>query len=246
MMNYQDYLSLNYLLVNHKVLQEEFNLSAQKAKQHEEDKQKYDLAQKKWMSKLQVVAGDVEEELNEVKQDNELLVSDNELMQEQLQKLTVENNVLKDQLNLAELQLNYDGIVKIINSSKKEIENNFENQAQREAISNLIGSAPTVKDNIAMFNKKLAKAEQDKLMKKVSASLQALQAETPTPLELVYQQKVHSAAKFENVPYKIEDILEFVTYPDPAGVTVDNNVLSTLSDYVKTSSDVLLLHEEER
>jgi predicted oxidoreductase len=128
-MNYQDYLSLNYLLVNHKVLQEEFNLSAQKAKKHEEDKQKYDLAQKKWMSKLQVVAGDVEEELNEVKQDNELLVSDNELMQEQLQKLTVENNVLKDQLNLAELHLNYDAIVKIINSSKKEIENNFENQA---------------------------------------------------------------------------------------------------------------------
>lgn len=95
-MNYQDYLSLNYLLVNHKVLQEEYNLSSQKAKKFEEDKQKYDAAQKKWMSKLQVVAADVEEELNDLKQDNELLVSDNEMMQEQLQKLTVENNVLKD------------------------------------------------------------------------------------------------------------------------------------------------------
>lgn len=47
--------------------------------------------------------------------------------------------------------------------------------------------APSVKDNINMFNKKLAKAEQDKIFKKVSASMQVLQEDKPTPLELVYQ-----------------------------------------------------------
>ena len=33
---------------------------------------------------------------------------------------------------------------------------------------------PTVKENIEMFNKKIAKAEMDKAMKKVSASLQKI------------------------------------------------------------------------
>ena len=105
---------------------------------------------------------------------------------------------------MAELSLNYDGLQKIITLSKKEIESNFENQATREELSKMVTSvAPSVKDNINMFNKKLAKAEQDKIFKKVSASMQVLQEDKPTPLELVYQQKIHGAANFENVPYKI-------------------------------------------
>lgn len=37
-----------------------------------------------------------------------------------------------------------------------------------------------------MFNKKIAKAEQDKLMMKVSASLLELKEQQPTLLEMVY------------------------------------------------------------
>lgn len=130
--------------------------------------------------------------------------------------------------------------MKIINASKKEIESHFENEEKRKALSQLVGAAPTVKDNIAMFNKKLARAEQDKLMKKVSASLLALQAETPTPLELAYQQKVHSAAQFENVPYEIKDILEFVTSSQKEEKSLTTETVESLSDHIQSAGSILL------
>ena len=56
-----------------------------------------------------------------------MLTSDMEVLQEQLQKLVVENNVLKDQLNLAGMSLSPERVQQIITESKKEIESNLEN-----------------------------------------------------------------------------------------------------------------------
>ena len=67
MITYQDYLALNYLQVNHTVLQEEFNIFQKKTKMFDDEREKYKKAQKKWISKLQVVAADVEEELVEAR-----------------------------------------------------------------------------------------------------------------------------------------------------------------------------------
>lgn len=104
----------------------------------------------------------------------------------------------------------------------------------------LTSGNPTVKDNIAMFNKKLAKAELDKVIKKVSAQMQALKDEQPTPLELVYQQKVHSAANYENVPYKVQDILKFVSAGQDSQSITDETV-DQLSDHI-SSKDQILMH----
>ena len=44
-----------------------------------------------------------------------------------------------------------------------------------------------VKDTIAMFNKRVAKAETEKAMKKVSQSLLKIKQQEPSMLEKIYQ-----------------------------------------------------------
>lgn len=58
----------------------------------------------------------------------------------------------------------------IIHMSAKEIEENLENQVKAQELQNMI-QPKSVKDKIAMFNKRIAKAETEKAMKKVSQSL---------------------------------------------------------------------------
>ena len=48
-------------------------------------------------------------------------------------------------------------------------------------------------------------------MKKIAAGLQKLKDQQPSMFEIIYQQRVQSAAQFENVQYNISDILQFVS-----------------------------------
>lgn len=71
---------------------------------------------------------------------------------------------------MVELNLTHDQIMNIIHMSAKEIEENLENQVKAQELQNMI-QPKSVKDKIAMFNKRIAKAETEKAMKKVSQSL---------------------------------------------------------------------------
>lgn len=64
---------------------------------------------------------------------------------------------------------------------------------------------------MAMENKKIYQVQQEKAMKKVSATLQKIADSQPSNFELIYHQKVHSAAQFEAVKYDMSNILDYVT-----------------------------------
>lgn len=96
----------------------------------------------------------------------------------------------------------------------------------------------SVKDKIAMFNKRIAKAETEKAMKKVSQSLLQIQQQQPTLLEKIYQQRVHSAAQFENIQYNISDIIEFVSANKKG--EVDQEALYPLDVYVSSPEYIKL------
>jgi len=91
----------------------------------------------------------------ETKQDNELLVSDNQQMQAEINKLMLENEILKNQLNMGDLSMNYERINFIINESQKEIDSSIEHALMQEELQKLV-SGPSVKENIVQFEKKIA------------------------------------------------------------------------------------------
>ena len=70
--------------------------------------------------------------------------------------------------------------------STKEIEENLENQVKAQELQNM-SKHQNDKDTIAMFNKRVAKAETEKAMKKVSQSLLKIKQQEPSMLEKIYQ-----------------------------------------------------------
>lgn len=135
------------------------------------------------------------------------LKKENERMKEQLEKLQIENEVLKDQLNIDDIGLDIDKLSRVIKMSQEEYTHKIEAQAKTFELGKLTKS---VKSNVAMFETKLARVEREKAMQKVAIDLKYLD-KGKSMIELIYHQRAHSAAQFDNVQYNIPEIMEFVS-----------------------------------
>lgn len=70
----------------------------------------------------------------------------------------------------------------------------------------------SVQENIKYYEKKdkLFHAKQLNALKQVQEEMEQMKESDPSIFEVIYQQKLLSASRFENVDYNISDILDFV------------------------------------
>lgn len=218
LISFAEFQAINFLMVNYTILSEEFNNIYQSSKEMKQFKVDFEQNKASWWRKVECNAGDVQDLIKTIREENEGLnqaIQDTQLF---IQRIKKENEVYRKKLSDSSLEFDFEQVRTMIEASEKEqidLRNFLEED--RELQIKLMLRRKTietegfgdVKDIANFFEKreKYSFADQ-KLLKKIQDEQK--EEAHKSVIQLLLEQRVLNHGRLKNVEFQVPEILEYL------------------------------------